>query len=607
MKQIFLFFVLFLPFCDSSQVESVLSDSSTGIISEWKGDMSLFEINNAGQIRLNAPAEAGEASVYTLYPTSKDMQWTFDVALGFNPSNTNNARIYLFTAEEDQGYNAYYLQVGSNNDDVSLKNTLNSTSLIRGKKGRLNMDKVTLRVKLILENKTTWTLYTRLAGESAYHKEGSYSRKIESIPSEGHFKINCRYSKTRSKLFSFEAIGITDVVSHESVLPDDEDTLSIKDIRCLSPEELCLLFTKEMDFSRAVFVLSGVGAGRLTVSSDKKQVVIHFDEAMQNGLDYTLSWEGVFAADGQAFPDDFIDFTFEATDGEDPDDPGDTPSGDLPQPGDIVFNEILYDPQPGGSEYIELYNRSSADADISALLIAVRKQNGELSTGYSLSTADCSTLEAGEYLAFSKSIQGVTSFYSVPDDANLCEVKLPVLPNTGTTLVLADAKTGEVIDELSYTPDWHAPLLKNTKGVSLERIDPDEETQNPDNWGSASAASGFGTPGYCNSLSLGNTLPEDGQEKEYLGPPVREADDLYSVVYQLLKPGYGCKAVIFDAVGRTKIRLPVDNALLKSGKITWRMLTSGGKKLPVGMYIFYVEFFHPSGDTKQYKRAFVLQ
>ena len=72
---------------------------------------------------------------------------------------------------------------------------------------------------------------------------------------------------------------------------------------------------------------------------------------------------------------------------DNPDDP-DIPGVTEPiQPGEIIINELLLDPYVGGSEYIELYNRSEHSLSLSALSVAIRKSDGTLSTRYPLTSA----------------------------------------------------------------------------------------------------------------------------------------------------------------------------------------------------------------------------
>jgi len=48
------------------------------------------------------------------------------------------------------------------------------------------------------------------------------------------------------------------------------------------------------------------------------------------------------------------------------------PGGKI-EPGEIVVNEILFDPFVGGSEFIELYNRSGRILPVNSLTFAIRK------------------------------------------------------------------------------------------------------------------------------------------------------------------------------------------------------------------------------------------
>ncbi len=103
---------------------------------------------------------------------------------------------------------------------------------------------------------------------------------------------------------------------------------------------------------------------------------------------------------------------------EDPDTPDkpDIPTDIIVLPNEIVFNELLPNPYPDGSEYIELYNRSDRALPLAGLSVATRKSDGTLSTRYPLSSI-ASSLEPQDYALLAKSIEGVSDFYliSSPD------------------------------------------------------------------------------------------------------------------------------------------------------------------------------------------------
>ena len=265
---------------------------------------------------------------------------------------------------------------------------------------------------------------------------------------------------------------------------------------------------------------------------------------------------------------------------------------------------MLPDPYAGGSEYIELYNRSEHALSLSALSLAIRKSDGTLSTRYPLTSVP-HNLKAKGYLLLTKNLEGVTSFYDIADLSALCELsKLPILANTSSTLALLRTADKIVIDEVAYSSKWHAHSVKNVKGVALERIDPDAATQDPANWTSASKTVGCGTPGYQNS-QYKNASSGDATGIE---PPVWiEESGSYTVSYLLDRPGYSCRAFVFNTSGLRVAEISNHELLGISGKITWSGVANNGSPLQTGVYIFYAEIYHPEGTVKRFKKAFLIR
>jgi hypothetical protein len=290
-----------------------------------------------------------------------------------------------------------------------------------------------------------------------------------------------------------------------------------------------------------------------------------------------------------------------------PQDSGNTPSPEEPQtlilPGQVVFSELLPEPQSGGSEYIELYNRSEEELPIASLSIATRKSDGSLSTHYPLSSITTS-LQPGAYTLLTKNREGVADFFLIQQPDALQELKLPVLSNVSAQLVLFRSDDEEVIDEVHYSYKWHSASLKDPKGVSLERIHLDGESQDPDNWTSASTLSGGGTPGYKNSQA---GLSDEGTSTEIEAPEYNATTGYYEIRYQTEKAGYYGRAEVFDSSGR-RVATIMNHALLgTSGTITWEGVGAGNSKLATGVYILTAELYHPEGDRKHYKQVFLVR
>lgn len=285
-----------------------------------------------------------------------------------------------------------------------------------------------------------------------------------------------------------------------------------------------------------------------------------------------------------------------------PDEP-EEPVRTIVLPGEIIFNELLPNPYPDGSEYIELYNRSDRVLPLSGLSIALRKADGSLRTRYPLSSIT-GTLEPGGFALLSKDIEGVERFYMIVNPSALHELKLPVLANTSSTLVLLRSEDEVVIDEVCYSAEWHAAFVKEEKGVALERIDPDGASREASNWTSASSLEGYGTPGYRNS-QFGKPAEENPTGIE--SPVYEEATGDYAIPYRLEQAGYVCRAWIYDASGRLVREVVNHESLGTNGVIRWNGLSGDGSKARTGVYIFYAELIHPNGTVKRRKEVFLVK
>ncbi|MDH6356299.1 lamin tail domain-containing protein [Parabacteroides sp. PF5-9] len=278
------------------------------------------------------------------------------------------------------------------------------------------------------------------------------------------------------------------------------------------------------------------------------------------------------------------------------------PEGPVVLPGEIVLNELLPNPYPDGSEYIELYNRSDRALSLSGLAVATRKSNGEIGTVYPLNSV-MEWIKPAGYVLLTKDKNGVASNYLISAPENLYQLKLPVLANTSSTLVLFRTADKEVIDELMYSSKWHASTVKEQKGVALERIDPEKPTQLPENWTSASSTAGYGTPGYQNSQFRQNSGNIDGIE----APEYSESTGSYHILYSLNEPGYSCRIRIYNLSGQLIVVIANHELLGTQGSLTWDGSASNGSRLKTGVYIFHAELYHMNGETQTYKKVFLVR
>jgi hypothetical protein len=272
----------------------------------------------------------------------------------------------------------------------------------------------------------------------------------------------------------------------------------------------------------------------------------------------------------------------------------------------VVINEILFNPKPDGSDYIELYNRSDSTVDLRTLFLTNRT-----GSGYGVLKKLCDTvryLQPGGYVVFTEDAERLARQYFVKKpDAVLEVASLPSYPNAEGTVVLMDSlKT--VVDEVHYKEDWQFPLLTDAEGVALERIDPNGVSNDKYNWRSAASDAGYGTPGYQNSQYklFQNAIATVGLLQKTFSPDGDGFDDVATIQYSLKESGSVANVFIYDVSGR-QVRHLVKNAVLGSaGNFVWNGLDEKGQRLPVGQYIVYTALFNLQGKKHHFKNVIVL-
>ena len=276
-------------------------------------------------------------------------------------------------------------------------------------------------------------------------------------------------------------------------------------------------------------------------------------------------------------------------------------------PGDVVINEILFNPKPGGYDYVELYNRGSKITDIAKLYIANRGTNGAIASPKKTSETTF-YIFPGDYIVLTENAESLDQTYFVKNkDAVFTLSSLPSFPDDEGTVVITNFQ-GSVVDEVRYKDDWQFGLITNADGVALERLDPAGASQDRNNWHSAASTAGYGTPGYQNSqFKQGATAGAIVEIAPKVFSPDNDGmDDIATIHYSISEAGYVANVMIFDASG-TQIRHLVKNALTGlRGFWTWDGLGEKRERLPVGPYIIYTELFNLKGKKERFKNTVVL-
>jgi hypothetical protein len=273
------------------------------------------------------------------------------------------------------------------------------------------------------------------------------------------------------------------------------------------------------------------------------------------------------------------------------------------QKGDVVINEILQNPLTGGQDWVELYNNSNKVLNLKDWQFA----NYDNDTIDNFNTIPTNyLLKPNEYVVLGKDSTFVKQNYpfSIPGKFLYCE--LPSYNNDSGSVYLI--YNSEIIDKVSYLDAWHFDLLDNTDGVSLERIDPNGDSDSKFNWHSAAEDIGFATPGKINSQYLPAISNGDVTFNDDIFSPDNDGyQDILQITFNLTSPGLLGKAQIYDDRGRL-VRTIFSNELLgTSGTFSWDGTTDQQVKASIGVYALVFEVFSTDGGVFFVKqKAFTL-
>ncbi|MEN9993553.1 MAG: hypothetical protein RL762_210 [Bacteroidota bacterium] len=254
---------------------------------------------------------------------------------------------------------------------------------------------------------------------------------------------------------------------------------------------------------------------------------------------------------------------------------------EAPQPGDLLINEILFDPPSNGSDFVELYNASQKYLDL---------KQCNISNGQATYAIKKPSISPHDYLALCPDTSFLSAFYPSTQSEKTAFQTLPYFYNDSGTCILYC--NGSILDQLTYKDTWHTALIIDTEGVSLERLDATAPTQNSNNWFSAAQNVGFASPGRINSQQIGSkqtgsltlTQPE-------FSPDQDGYHDFLEIQYQLPAPNMLVQAAIYTLGGNLVKNLIVNELFGTEGVLIWDGSTEYGTIATNGIYILEFKAF----------------
>ena len=260
----------------------------------------------------------------------------------------------------------------------------------------------------------------------------------------------------------------------------------------------------------------------------------------------------------------------------------------------LAINEIMFDPAANSCEYVEIYNPTSKDINITGWKLWEPSSSTKIydslyyvipSGSYVLVAADTTVYNKFPYLRAASSNNKI--FFN----------KSLSLSNSGDTIKILDA-SGSLIDFVAYSPKWVNPNISDTKGLSLERINPLLNGNDKNNWNSCVDSYG-GTPLKQNSIY--SVLPvSKGTMTISPNPFSPDGDgheDVTIIDYNIPMPIAQLRVKVYDVKGRLVRTLANNLPSGSKGQIIFNGLNDNGERLRIGIYIIYLEALDSRGGT----------
>lgn len=380
----------------------------------------------------------------------------------------------------------------------------------------------------------------------------------------------------------------------------DTQSPQITAVEIIDANTLRLVFDEQMDALSlenlaAYSVDQGIGVPLLAIATlpHLQSVELVLDASLSTNVIYTLTFTGLSDCSGNALN-------------------GSRAFG-LPVPveaGDVLLNEILFNPYTGGADFVEIYNNSSKILDLSELRIGeIFPETDSIFNADPIAERSVLFLP-GTILCLTADVAFQQATYFPPSTAVFYEMSsFPSYDDSKGEVVIFTG-SGLQLDRFRYEDDFQFPSLSDENGVSLERISLDRPTQDPGNWHSAASTVLFATPGYENSqvLNLSESPSAVSLEKSTFSPNGDGDDDVLAINYDFDFIGANVRVSIFDSQGRP-ITVLMQNSLLspEPGTIFWDGRDDHNTKADIGIYVVLFEVSNQeSGKKEVYKLACVL-
>jgi hypothetical protein len=567
--------VLFFLAASISSLQAQISDDFSipgdNLSAIWQGALDDFEISEEGTLILAEGAQS-TSEIYTTFLFDSILSYSILLNMDFNPSNQNRQEIYLWSdGIITDGVDALILRIGENGstDALTLIQQSGTTRevIATGTIGLVSNGPIGLRLDILIEENIV-TIAADITGRQCFEEEISTVIEPPQLGQVVYFGWQALYTTSRRDKFEWDDfyLGPPRIDS----VPPTVVNLTVQ------TNQAIVSFDESVDpSSLATSTISVLPAvSDLMIDLDKNEgLQLSTVNGWEEGIDYTLVVNGIQDLSANTL-DTSLQFSIPFS----------------PQPGDILINEILFNPLGSGSDFLEIVNVSDRFLSLDNLVLS------NTLNGQEIILANLPLLAPQEIRVFCSDRQNIISTYPSNNVDQIFEIDIPRWNNDfgNITLSIRD----QIIDVFDYDEDFHNVLLDDIDGVSLERISQVASTNLAENWTSASPGVGFGTPGLINSAadsSSGSSFNSIEPSFTVFTPDGDGVRDFLLLDYSFDLSGYIGSVEIYTESGQLIRRLVNQDLLSRSGTLEWDGLDDSSSMSPQGLYIIRAEFFHPSG------------
>ena len=584
------FFVFGLLFVSFGQLNDDFSDGDFTSNPTWQGDDTEFIINTNNQLQLNAPSltDTSFLSVETgILDFNSNVTWEFFVKLDLSPSNSNNFRFYLTSDNANlQGYlNGYFIRVGENGSTDKLKlyrqDGFSTSLLATGLNGAYGINPE-FRVRVNRDINGNWEILSDSTGASNFIYEAGATDNIHTFST--FVGVWCKHTSSYNDNFYFDDILVSGNVINDNDAPMVQDAFVIGDnlIEIQYSEPVTSSAESITNYS-----LNFGNGNPLLVNLSSTGYELMFNNPFNANDTLVLDISNISDLSGN-----ILNTTIDVV------------VPDTADYGDLLINEILFDPLSGGYDFVEIYNASSSAVDLFGYMLA----DYDDGIGNFKSIDQHFVLNPEGIAVFTEDSMAILNEYPSNDPNAFVQMDIPTFPNDSATVYILSPDSN-IIDGFSYNDDMHFELINDPEGVSLEKINPNYTSNDPSNWHSAAESVGWATPGMTNSQVYNGSLGTEffKVETEVFSPDSDGYQDVAVFSYYLNTSGMVGSVVIYDKNGRIIKRVLNNELLGAEGQLTWDGTNEQGNKASVGIYLVYFESFTANGEVYSQRSPITLK